>query len=79
MNDTATAVFTQNSPCTLSWRTYESRFEDDKKAIYVDADNREISVSVLAGKACMNYRLSPAVARALAAELIAAADASERA
>lgn len=79
MNDTAIAVFTQNSPRTLSWRTYESRFADGIKAIHVDADDRQITVSVLAGGAGMNYRLSPAVARALAAELIAAADASERA
>lgn len=79
MNDTATAVFTQNSPPNLAWLTYESRFEDDRRSIYVNADEYEVSVSVAYRDGVMNYRLSPALALALAAELIAAADASERA
>lgn len=72
-------LFRQNSPPNLAWLTYESRFEDDRRSIYVNADEYEVSVSVAYRDGVMNYRLSPDLADAFAAELVAGAKAVRRA
>lgn len=56
---------------------FESKLNSDDGALFVAA-GRLVSFSEVVQRACLRHEFTPAVARLLAAELIAAADAAEQ-
>lgn len=66
-------------PCSRYEHYSSSLFQGDPlPSLYVTATSRQVTVSAVINSLCGRFEIAPAIARLLAAELIAAADAAQQ-